>query len=332
MAQNKFINNDDQYYNQNNQYNGQNNNSYYNQNQNQNPYYNQNNNSLGNHNNNDKKKKINFKFDKKIIIGAGIILAVIIAIILFVLLNNEKKESDTGQTDKPEVEEKEENKKDEEKNETTNEEKELDINSDLVRGLYNKYHTSQNILTSVDSLKFEKNIYDYGQTVFEVKNLKNISASLANYIYKNNLSKFESKIKKDINGRYLEVEDIEPILKESVYDLFGDNLTFSKKLFDGCNEFSYFENGNKYRLDPQCGDTSALTAYYDIYKATEDNNYLYLYEYYRDGVPEQFSDVKCDEKDYKCMLSNIGNNLKYKWTFNKDNNGNYHLLKIEKIG
>lgn len=106
MAQNRFINNDDQFYNQNNQYNGQNNNPYYDQNQyynmnnqynnmnnqyyNQNPYYNQNNNFLAD--SKSSKKKFNFKFDKKVLIGVLIALVVIVAVILFIVLGGSKAE------------------------------------------------------------------------------------------------------------------------------------------------------------------------------------------------------------------------------------------------
>ena len=107
MAQNRFINNDNQYYNQNNQYNDKNNNNYYNQNQynnmnnqyynNQNPYYNQNNNYLADPDNG-KKKKFNFKFNKKILIGCGIVLAIIIAVVLFVVLGGSKSEEKKPET------------------------------------------------------------------------------------------------------------------------------------------------------------------------------------------------------------------------------------------
>ena len=188
------------------------------------------------------------------------------------------------------------------------------------------------MLIAINNLHFESKLYRSKKDIIENKELDDISNSLAKKIYDKHLNQFESKIAKNEEGvRYLKVEDIESILKEETYNLFGNNKEFSRDFYSGCNIFSYIQEFNTYYLDPQCGDTGAETAYYDIYKATKTNDYLYIYENVRLAILDEIEEMNCEENDYKCVLNNKEKNEQYKWTFNKDSNGDYHLLRVEKV-
>ena len=100
-------------------------------------------------------------------IGLIIIIILLIVIIALLLLKDDKKETNNSNNSNN-------NNTEEKTNLTLNEEIEIDINSDLVQELYNKYHTEPHVLIAINSLHFENEFYRKSD-VLEVKNLENIT-------------------------------------------------------------------------------------------------------------------------------------------------------------
>ncbi len=203
--------------------------------------------------------------------------------------------------------------KNEQKNEN-NGEKEIDIDSELVKKLYNMIHYD----TEAACMTLSREVYR--EELFEVKNIELITFDLSEIIYDKTFEEVKDKVKKadGINyiDDYIESKYLDELIEKEFYNIFGDNLKFKKELFSTCNR--YFYGDGVYLINVGCGDTCVGEVYYDIYKATTSNDYLYIYE-----------NVKIEWPGLEDMMKE--ENYKYKWTFNKDKEGNYHLLKAERI-
>lgn len=133
--------------------------------------------------------------------------------------------------------------------------KELDINSDLVQNLYKKVNPSDNFMI-LDLLYKEPG---------KPKNAFYISAGLKYYI--------------DNNGFKEEISEKE--IANSIYEIFGDNLTFYHErayiLKDTYCGYDYNKNLNRYEFLSGCsGSYDSMER--KIVKATKEKDYLYIYE------------------------------------------------------
>ena len=196
--------------------------------------------------------------------------------------------------------------KDEDENDTV---KEVDID-DAIKGIYSKYHTSED---SVGKSELFIEYYLYKDASFKISSLSDITATYANYIYEKGKTEIEEKVKTNDEGqKYVENADGEVIVKKCLKELFGENLKYKASLFEkGCHKLLFSED--KFLLGQECGGIASGTYNYKLTKAEKDNKYLYLYE-----------EVTTKETDKEDVTNT------YKWTLNKDEEGNYYFLRIEK--
>ena len=131
------------------------------------------------------------KDSKLLTILLVIIIILLVAVIAILLLKDDKKEANNEVKEDNNIVEKDENKEDTEV--------ELDINSDLVKGLYKKYHldldgdiTDNFGYSFLDRVTFENFIYNKDNSVLEVKDLKSVDyMSLGSFIYENTWNKLK---------------------------------------------------------------------------------------------------------------------------------------------
>lgn len=190
-----------------------------------------------------------------------------------------------------------------------NEVKEVDIDSS-IKELYEKYHSDEETTHITDST-FEYALYE--KDSFKVSNLSYIPTKFANYIAEKGKDEIEKNKKEDDNDQeYLEKSDGETIIKKYFKEIFGDNLKYKASLFEsGCH--TLLLSDGKFYLGQECGGTASRSATYKLVKAEKDNKYLYLTE------EVTFKEPNKDENTYT-----------YKWTLNKDADGNYYFLRSEK--
>ena len=190
-----------------------------------------------------------------------------------------------------------------------NEVKPLVINDDINK-LYKKYHSMANPII-LSNNRIEK--YFYESDEFNISQLSSIFPSWHAYFV---LAQTANKIVSENN-----IESLEE-LKEKVYDqleqefnnYFGKNVKYSKEFF-GCWELT-FEDGMAGYTNNCEGDLGfTVKAKYELTKAEQDSNNIYLYE------KVEFTDTTTTDVTFH----------NYKWTLEKQDNGIYYLLKVEKI-
>ena len=213
----------------------------------------------------------------------------------------------------------------------TNTEKENDNNNenDLnevpevknVKKLYEEIHDSEKHIINLNKTTIFDTIYK--NDIFEVKQLADMKEilSFGKVIYEKIKNDVSSYVLGESGYEYLPEDKAKPYIEKAFKELFGDNLEFSNELFKGCNVLHYDEG--KYYIHPQCGDISAIQVYFTLIGAEKDNNYLYLYENAMLVGPYVPVSSASNEPIIETKT--------YKWTFNKDSEGNYHILKFEKV-
>ena len=232
--------------------------------------------------------------------------------------NNEKKEEpkqeETKKTKDEDEEKKDEGKKDSEK-----------LTEEQVREIYERYHTKDGLTNYIafESI-FENEAYAASGT-FNIKDLKEISSTFANYIYE----KVEAEIKDKektygedepyAGYKYYLPEDIEEILNREVQELFGQKVAYSRELFGGCHVLSSMRLNSgavsAFEMSPQCGGTSNMYIKYEMTDFEQDGENLI--------VTEKVSSYLSENKD------NITETT-YRWTYTKYND-TYVIDTVERM-
>ena len=121
-------------------------------------------------------------------------------------------------------------------------------------------------------------------------------------------------------------------------NMYGEEVS-GMSIEGGCPNFIYDKYNKKYYGSAECGGTTAssLDIYKYIYTSDKDNYYVYLSlssgTLDKDGEPLCYIDynrtleVDCE----KIGQNNYQNFSQYKYTFTKDDNGDYVFSKLEKI-
>ena len=185
--------------------------------------------------------------------------------------------------------------------------------SDEIRKVYEKYHIHFDDNPRISNIEYTI----YNSEVFEVANMTDIS-SYADVIYKNaekELAPF-IKVEKDGHSKYILENGGKEIIKKYFKMFFGDNLEFSNEVLGSCL-LSYIDG--KYIATNYCGESNSSQLETTIYKYENDDNNLYIYEHVR--IYDQFTDENNESEE----------RYNYKWTYNKQADGQYYFLKAERL-
>ena len=183
------------------------------------------------------------------------------------------------------------------------------IIDDSIKEIYNLYHTEN---ASISPMDMEYLMYK--EDSFRVSDMTYVPSSIVNKLVEKATKEIDEKTKIDTtnNSKYLEKEDGETIIKKYLKEFFGDNLEYKDSLFsEGCR--SLFLENDKFIINYVCGDLSSGTYEYKLIKAEKDNKYLYLTE-----------EVTIKETEKSIVVKT------FKWTLNKDDNGNYYLVRSDR--
>lgn len=148
----------------------------------------------------------------------------------------------------------------------------------------------------------------------------------------------------DYGCRYLKYDDFNSKYKS----MFGSDATKDHfNLPTGCTEFTYDKENNVYRiLSAGCGGDYPLSKHSEVIDSKEEGNYLYIYEkvayisfydggtilYPHDSENKIELNNKYNEGDYVSIKNDHLDDFDtYKWTFKKNNNGDYTFQKLEYV-
>ena len=243
-----------------------------------------------------------------IIVAAGLYIGYIIG-------NSQNKEEEKTDKKKTEVKENKEN-----------EVKELDVNDPLIRELYGYFN-------NLGGCPIEKDFYTKNGALSE-----NISDEFILTIAALNTEAKECKEDYLGDNNYWPCYEVTD-LNENAMKIFGKQLNIKSDtiLYNNCESYTYSESNNEFYNIGSFG--SSFSFIRNIYKATELNNKIYLYEVVAtEDMEENLLDstgtnkINLNSKLTKDNITNYKDKLEnFKWTFDKNEDGNYVFEKVEKI-
>lgn len=137
------------------------------------------------------------------------------------------------------------------------------------------------------------------------------------------------------------------LVTERYYDLYGEKIISHQNL-NGCPTFIYDATNSKYYGMAECGGTSPtyLKSYNNKYTQLKDNFYVYvslasITNNEQEDNSTVYTDYEMQNKYKDVTIQEVENNLinssnykdfsEYKYTFIKNENGNYIFSAIERV-
>lgn len=215
--------------------------------------------------------------------------------------------------------------------------------------------TSSEVKDSLDEkikileIDFEMDIYRYA-SIYKNENITNSEMSKKDKLFKVlsylyfKTDNYKSPVTTDYNfGSMENYKDIMVQLDEKdvlkLYsNMYGEEVS-GMSIEGGCPNFIYDKDNKKYYGSAECGGTTASSLDIYKYKYTSDKDNYYVYLSLGSGTLDKDGEPLC-YIDYNRTLEvdceNIGQNnyqdySQYKYTFTKDDNGDYAFSKLEKI-
>lgn len=228
--------------------------------------------------------------------------------------------------------------------------KEVELSDETIRsdlktkiGFITSYANSEDSLYNAYTFRYKNKIF--GDAFNNMNNDLKLEIVL-DYLYIN--KKFQNVTAENKDSEIVKgygQNEVYQISKDDVNKeykkFFGKDVSENKSLDIYCFGYDYDATKNMYfKADPNCGGTSGASYVSYINKYTEKENNAYVYvNYGYDGMASDgkvFADLEgtkessVDPNNFKIDESNYKEFSEYKFTFEKDDSGNYYFVSLEK--